>query len=800
MATELFDFSDEPAGGGFRLSRLEVLNWGTFHDKVYTLRPEGANALPTGDIGSGKSTLVDAVTTLLVPPRRLAFNKAAGAEASERSLRSYVLGHYKTERGEEGLASRSVALRGPGSYTVLLAVFHNPGMEHTVTLAQVLWLRDPQGSPERLYVVADQDLAVARDFADFGSDINDLKKRLRARDHIETFDAFSRYEGAFRRRFGIEAEQALELFSQTVSMKSVGNLTEFVRAHMLEAFPVQERIDALIQHFEDLNRAHDAVRTAREQIEALEPLVADCDRFAALTTEIAELRAAREALAAYFAGIKGELLDKRLANLDADLARLDDKVTRLDHTYREQQGQRDELKQAIADQGGDRLERLKADIARKTEDKERRSQAAETYNALAHKLGLPAAESIETFRANQQAAAEAREQAEEALNRLQNERTEAEVALRDLRGEHDTLQAELESLRQRRSNLPARMLEMRERLCGELGLDEGELPFAGELLQVHDDDKDWEGAIERLLHNFGLSLLVPEDRYSTVAGWVDRSHLKGRLVYYRVRQPKTSEPPRLHPDSLVRKVAIKPDSDFYGWLEQELGRRFDYACTRDLEAFRREERAITPAGQIKSGGDRHEKDDRHRIDDRSRFVLGWSNEAKIAALAEQLSGLETQIQAAGERLATVQAEQQRWQAHSQTVTRLEHYTDFTALDWQSVAQEIAELDAQRRQLEEESDTLRALEAQLGELEANLRQTDEARSEARAEHAKTTEKRERHAEEREQARATRQALSDEDAATAFPRLDEWFSAALGEPTLTVESCDNREQDYRKWLTD
>ncbi|HKL77828.1 MAG TPA: ATP-binding protein, partial [Gammaproteobacteria bacterium] len=88
MATELFDFSDAPAGGGFRLQRLEVLNWGTFHDKVYTLRPEGANALLTGDIGSGKSTLVDAVTTLLVPPKRLAFNKAAGAEASERSLRS----------------------------------------------------------------------------------------------------------------------------------------------------------------------------------------------------------------------------------------------------------------------------------------------------------------------------------------------------------------------------------------------------------------------------------------------------------------------------------------------------------------------------------------------------------------------------------------------------------------------------------------------------------------------------------------------------------------------------------------
>ncbi len=68
---------------------------------------------------------------------------------------------------------------------------------------------------------------------------------------------------AFRRRFGIDNEQALELFHQTVSMKSVGNLTEFVREHMLEAFRRwQPRIEALVGHFEDLNRAHEAVLKA----------------------------------------------------------------------------------------------------------------------------------------------------------------------------------------------------------------------------------------------------------------------------------------------------------------------------------------------------------------------------------------------------------------------------------------------------------------------------------------------------------------------------------------------------------
>lgn len=43
------------------------------------------------------------------------------------------------------------------------------------------------------------------------------------------------------RALGIRSEQALNLFHQTVSMKAIGNLTDFVRAHMLEPFDVAER-------------------------------------------------------------------------------------------------------------------------------------------------------------------------------------------------------------------------------------------------------------------------------------------------------------------------------------------------------------------------------------------------------------------------------------------------------------------------------------------------------------------------------------------------------------------------------
>ncbi len=109
-------------------------------------------------------------------------------------------------------------------------------------------------------------------------------------------DSFTDYGRDFRRRLGIEAEQAMELFGQTVSMKAVDNLNDFVRQHMLEPFDVRTRLDALVTHFDDLTQAHEAVLRARAQLELLEPLTAELDTHVALTTEPAQLSAQREAL------------------------------------------------------------------------------------------------------------------------------------------------------------------------------------------------------------------------------------------------------------------------------------------------------------------------------------------------------------------------------------------------------------------------------------------------------------------------------------------------------------------------
>jgi uncharacterized protein YPO0396 len=797
MEEQLLDFATTDTLAGFRLETLEVFNWGTFHKKVWRLDLKGRNGLLTGDIGSGKSTLVDAVTTLLVPSHRVAYNKAAGADLRERNLRSYVLGFFKSERSDIGHASKSVALRDHNSFSVILAVFKNEGYAQAVTLAQVFWIKESQGPPERFYLVADKVLGIHEHFSNFGSDIGKLKKRLKKLPSVELFDTFPKYGAAFRRRFGIENEQALALFHQTVSMKSVGNLTDFVREHMLEAFDVEPRIDALIHHFDDLNRAHDAVIKARNQIERLTPLVDDCKRHVTVTEQRNELRDCREALGPFFSFHKRVLLKRRLRILSDEHDRLSAKIKTLDLKRREQMGERDDLKRAIAENGGDRLERIRSDIGRLSLEKEKRMRQESRYNELATTLALAPADARDRFDENISLIRDQRQQFERKEATVQNLRTDHEVSFRSMKSDHDELENELKSLEGRKSNINAQQIRIRKELSAHLNLDENSLPFAGELIQVREEEKAWEGAAERLLHNFGLSLLVPETYYKDVSAWVDSNRLKGRLVYYLVRMDGRQNLPEPHPDSLVRKLSVKPDSIFCDWIERELSDRFNYACCDDLTRFHREPQAITAQGQIKAGGKRHEKDDRRDLFDRSHFILGWTNEAKIRTLKQRRKDLEDTMKELGQTIARLEQEKQDLQTKIKALIRLGEFQDFDDLDWRAVGRDMARLDEEKKKLEQASDILKTLEAQLDDVETSISETEQ-------ELRQTSDNRSKNEERQKQTQTGMKdcdadlfakAMEDSRRKTLFKALETIRMKELEKHKLTVESCDNREKEMR-----
>ncbi|MDD1606927.1 MAG: ATP-dependent exonuclease SbcCD, C subunit-like protein [Methylococcaceae bacterium] len=790
-----FSFVDDDALAGFRLHRFELLNWGTFDKHIWQIKPNGDNALLTGDIGSGKSTLIDALTTLLVPAQKITYNKAAGAEGKERNLLSYIRGHYKSEKDEEKLAARQVALRDNSKYSVLLGYFYNQGYDTKVTLAQVFWCKDDSNQAERFYVISSEELGIAEHFSQFGSDMLALKKRLKQSKHNELFDSFAQYAAEFRRRLGIENEQALELLYQTVSMKAVSNLTDFVRQQMLEE--PEERVTAICKEFDNLNRAYQAVLKAKQQLALLQPLLADVEKHSQVQQAHHEKSRCRGALDAYFSFLKTNLLRQRGEQLEQLRDKHQQKLSRQKNAVTALQEQRDGLKRSIDDNGGRRLAELDAEEQRLQQSQESKKRHAQTYAKLCQQLQLTPATNGEDFHDNRLQAQRLQIDIEQQQATITEEIKYATIERDALNEQANQLNAELSSLRQRRSNIPLDNLKIRYQLCTSLGISEDELLFAGELLKVDETENVWEGAIERVLHNFALSLLVTDNHYAAIAKYVDHNHLKGRLVYFRARTlNERFETPA--PDYLFHKLRIQTDSPFYDWLIQKISHDFNYVCANTLDDFHRLPKAITAQGQVKSSAERHEKDDRHALNDRSRFVLGWDNHAKIIILEQQLADIQHQGSDCLKKLKGFEARLKTLTQQRDQVRDLLNIDSFETIDWQIIVQKIDALQAEKQAIQQSSDVLAQLKNQLQDCIVQLRTQEEQQESLIREDSKFDTLLEANKRTLHNTVQTLQALAPEEQKFSFAKLKLMQDEALPQIKMSIDNCDKHQKEMRDWL--
>ncbi len=703
-----FDFAEDNAHTGFRLGHFEWYNWGTYDGDIFSIDLDQENALLTGDIGSGKSTIVDAMTTLLVPHNRIVYNKAAGAESRERSLYSYIVGEYKSVRDETFGSAKAAALRDPSkTFTVLLARFENEGYGEQLTLAQFFWLS--KGQVQKFYVASQSRLGIKENFFDF-SDIRDLKRRLKKQPHTEVFDAFKEYSAHFRRIMGIRNEQALHLFYQTVSLKSIGNLTEFIRNHMLEPGSIDEKVDEVCHNFAELTRAHNLIIEAQRQIEMLTPIEKESRRYEEMAQQRAHYRAMRDVIDPFFAKRRIGLIDEKLAKLQIEMQKRRSKKERLSEELERSERMMLDLKLELQKNGADRLEQLKREIDREAQEMTQRQEAKQRYDKLCEAIKVEKVSNEHRFLKNREAAQQQLTEIETETTRLQNDKVTNGVMLSRYREQREKLEGEIAYLEARRSNIPPKTARIRDEMAEALGLEPEVLPFAGEL--IRSTDSKWQGATERVLHNFALSMLVDTAHYEAVAAYVEKTHLGGRLVYLKLDCNRRVESVEIAADSLLNKIEIKADSPFASELESMVSARFNIPCVDSLGEFRRLKRAVTIHGQFKTSYERHEKDDRYALEDRSRWVLGWDNAQKLAALREEQNILSGKIAYLAGETERITQKLQRLMTQRDNLRDLLAFDRFVAIDWYTPSHRIEVLKSEQEALRKSSSIIEELTAQL----------------------------------------------------------------------------------------
>ena len=789
MTTTLpMHFGDPGAPNGYRLEVCELLNWGTFDGSVWTLAPDGSNTLITGDIGSGKSTLVDALTTLFVPAHRIIYNAAAGAERRERDLRSYVLGYYKRERDD--LTARPVSLRDDKCFSVVLARFTNVALGRAVTLAHCFYFRPGVNQPERIFVIATRPLSIAEHFDNFGGDIKRLKQKLRKLDNTRLCDAYPEYSRALCKALSIRRPDALNMLYQTVSMKSVGNLTHFVRQHMLEAPDTAPRIDGIIRNFHNLSQAHQSVVEARRQIEELTPIVTSGQAEAGERQRIECGELDRNNIDAFVAKRKCALLEDTILQRDRERLRVDEQQRQLASQIQTSRADLDSVKQAIWEAGGSRLAQIGRELTTLATERDRRRRKFDELDRLCQELDVATPSSLTGFQHTRETITQNAANAESVRDKLRNLLTENSVRLHQLTEEHTELDAEIKALSNRRSNIPSSLLSLRSLLAQHIGVEEDTMPFAGELIRVHEREREWEGAIERLLHNFALSLLVTPDLYDAVSDYVERADLKGRIVYFKiVEQKKVSRPRDL---SIVRnKVEIRPDTAFSNFLEHAFAQRFDHTCAADLKLFRRARKALTRSGQIRGLGERHEKDDTHRVDDRRRFVLGWSNERKLRALAQNRERVADKSATVAEEIARTQQRTDQLDERLTNSTRLTAIADFDEVNFQSIAARIDALKHEQDTLRSSSDTLKTLEQRRAQCQKELETREDKHTRQIEKLTELSTRLEQSREELKEATELASGLDNE----CVPRLETRFADVAADDAFSLRSAGRIGQTVR-----
>lgn len=717
-----FDYADDDTRTGFRLKEFELYNWGTYDKQVVTLCLDKNNALLTGDIGSGKSTIVDAITTLLVPHQKITFNKAAGAESKERTLRSYILGEYKSSQDETLRNARAIALRDESSFSVLLARFENDGFEESYSVAQFFYIHNRQ--VQKFFVTSKGSIEIKKDFIDSDfKDVRGLKKHLRAKEHTQVYDTFSDYSKEFKRAMGIKNDQALNLFYQTVSLKSVGNLTSFVREHMLESSDMDTKIDELCKNFAELNHSHTLVLRAKKQINLLVPIDKDGKKYETLLESKESFEEMRNGLSGYFSSFKITLIQTRVKELQLDLKKASSSKKQLDDKLKGLGKSEVEIRVELQKNGGDRIKTLQRDIEVAEETRGLKKGKNSEYNALTKELELATVSNEHRFLKNRGEASQKFESLEELNTKYTNEIIVNEGAKKRYEEKETTLESEIDYLENNRSNIPKYISDIRDNMAKTLEIKLDKIPFVGELLEVNDEE--WQGAIERVLHSFSLSLLVDEDYYERVSSYVNSTNLGGKLVYLKVLQKsKKKSFYESAKNSLLSKINIKADSEFFEILEIMIQERFDIPCVETLNEFRKYKKALTKNGQFKSNYARHEKDDRFDINDKKRWSLGWDNALKLSAIKEDLLKLKEKSQYLNILISDAKYNLNDIVSKRDALRDILKYKSFEEIDWYTQAKKIEDFEEELAELQKSSDILKTLQESLDKVVQTIHELKE----------------------------------------------------------------------------
>ncbi|MGK2869834.1 MAG: ATP-binding protein [Mycobacterium sp.] len=644
----------------FHLSRLQVINWGVF-DGYHSVPISAGGSLIAGASGSGKSSLLDAISLGFLPFNRRNFNAsgdntAAGSNAGRRTVDKYVRGAWGQR--SDGGSSHVIYLRGEGTAWSAVAVTYTSNTGRSITGLVLKWLTgESRSDSSSRFVLGDGDLdieEVCNRWAAARFDNGAFKDNWRFSTKVE-----SQYLAQLYASIGIRAsEAAQQLLGKAKSLKSVGGLEQFVRDFMLDEPASLARLPDALKQIDPLVEARELLAVAQRKRKVLGDIEAIQIRYASESSDLGIIDLVdMQMVRAFTDHVRLQQCPAQIENLDGTIDQLENEYGDLTRQLNLAKAEGDSLNAQISG-ASTNVGPLQSQVAGAEAQAEEITRRHAAYEELVTAQGLPVPDSADEFWNLREDLSKQAAGLAVKLDRGREASTDAEYAQKAARIARDHAAKELKRVEQVGSALPEFAVTMREHICAAVGIDPAALPYVAELMDLRPEENRWRAAVEKVLRSVGLRLLVPDEHYAKVLRFVNETNMRGRLALHHVRVTSAGREP--DSNTLAGKLfVVNPDHPCAAEALDVLGAAGDHICVDTPDVFARFRRAVTESGLYKDSDRLAIKDDRRALKP-SEYIYQGDITAKLDALTAELTEAEETFEQARQAADDIAAGRQQW--------------------------------------------------------------------------------------------------------------------------------------------
>lgn len=399
--------------------------------------------------------------------------------------------------------------------------------------------------------------------------------------------------------------------------------------------------------------------------------------------------------------VVGELTEKQLAQ--------ESQETRKDE-LRDQLNQNEQYRQ---------LEAKRNTLGAKQLLFQERQNTKEFYAARARKIDMQVPFDSAGFESNLFSLASKQHAIEDKNDGLQENINVSMLTRQDLEKQMETTEEQLQALAGRDSNIPLPYLQERSGLCEWLGIEENELPFAGELMQVKEEHEPQRRSIELLLHDFALTLLIPHSLRNKVSQYLWANPVKVPVAYVALPTEQFLPSEDEDEEILCNTIETKEEHPYSSWVLSHLQQAFKHTHVQSLDELLRTELSYSDR-QMTRDGIYYKA---HAIPRKNSdiYVLGWDTARKREQLIIDKDNLANAIDDLDRAIREDSREISRNKERIEAIIEIRTIRTYEAIDTRSPEAEIEELNAQIADLELSLGDYDALRRQLQQVDASIRE-------------------------------------------------------------------------------